>query len=1235
MAYAYPSIDPAAFTTSLALRQSGSREGLRKLSDGGKDVISQFKTKINEDDIYIDFLQERIRVEKNYIDGLRRLYDRTNAIDSLHDDAPPPRAKTPKPSTRIAWAEVRDYTLREIQSREAMKESLQLNVVTELVKLKEEQIRIRHALRDNIKLANEKYDAHAKHMLPKAKKAYIQKCNALEDHKRQEAAVAAQARLLSTPSPSSPVNTPLQEHPFAVSAGPAYTSPPTVTAPLAPSSNPALDSHVPPPAAAPSHTFSPRKDASAERSFGNRLRASSGSGAAGLGAETKPKDMFNDIAAQGKKGFSAFMQKLGGDKDKEKEKDDVVLGGVEGEGLQRRGTGATARDAAKAMGAVRGARVKREADEADKVYRQAVFDLESLRLRREKLNTSAIASLEEFDEQLGSKLQVAMEIYMDTMHGTAATMAQATEVAREAVDRINLEQDMYLFRRKLRDELSTIKTAPVPYENFYVGPCRSLIFGVSLTDYDFARGDGSDRGAPPVIVEKCIAAIDERGLDSEGIYRVSGRHAGVQKLVQGVEKDEGRFVFEGKDDVFSVASVLKQYLRELPEPVFPLPHPERVKHTENRESHISSNFSALRGRLRRLPPIHQTTFQAIIEHLGRVQAHAGTNKMGAKNLAVVFNTVLFGQDQMPSDGNVLTMNQGKDTVLEDLITFSDLLFAAESPIQAPNVLPPGSALSRSGVISYHPVDDGPIPGSSRTKIKISQPGETPRETPSGTPKDTPGGSPVGAEQEKEREVEGEGSAVGTTSTAMAVEMGIGVGERDAHHVVGAGAYGERPATDRSLSSDSGGLVVGNPFKEKMEEVEQEREAWTQDKELELLFDPSLIPASMREGLADDIHIRPLASTDLLRNHFELLNDLRQSPALAPSLYNAIFTHLRASPAPGTYFIVVFVDKVTDQLVASGTLVVERKYINGGGAAGHLEDIVVAERMQGRRLGGRLVVGLREMAVGLGCYKVILDCKEAKIPFYEKCGFHKRSAGMAYYVGSEDHSTDASPAISPFNPAATMLLSTRGPNDTLAPPALSRSLTPLTIPDDDPTPRIAQDSQFTSRSSSRSSFSHIGGGPITHAIPIPEDAHTSDGEGPGSPKTFTSTSSGTGIGGVTYRFPTTADESVLPAWAAEGLGSKALSHPGQGAAAVAATVKAMTEGISGLSMLKADASSSPGSGEGHTRSRSGSGKGLGALSAESGVSSPEAGSPEERRRKAGTPLPPGAAPASTTAEPERI
>lgn len=132
-----------------------------------------------------------------------------------------------------------------------------------------------------------------------------------------------------------------------------------------------------------------------------------------------------------------------------------------------------------------------------------------------------------------------------------------------------------------------------------------------------------------------------------------------------------------------------------------------------------------------------------------------------------------------------------------------------------------------------------------------------------------------------------------------------------------------------------------------------------------------------------LQVRPLSSTDLMRSHFSLLADLTSSPPIAPSTYAAIFQHLRSSP--NTYYITVIVDNSDDQLVAAGTLFIERKHIHAGGSSGHIEDIVVSSRTQGKGLGIKLVRGLKEMAEGLGCYKTILDCQEGKVGFYEKCG----------------------------------------------------------------------------------------------------------------------------------------------------------------------------------------------------------------------------------------------------------
>ena len=64
-----------------------------------------------------------------------------------------------------------------------------------------------------------------------------------------------------------------------------------------------------------------------------------------------------------------------------------------------------------------------------------------------------------------------------------------------------------------------------------------------------------------------------------------------------------------------------------------------------------------------------------------------------------------------------------------MITHADALFSLDDVPHARGVLPPGSAITRAGNISYRPVEDGPKPGSSRTKIQILKPGEDKPKSP--------------------------------------------------------------------------------------------------------------------------------------------------------------------------------------------------------------------------------------------------------------------------------------------------------------------------------------------------------------------------------------------------------------------------------------------------------------------------------------------------------------------------
>ena len=62
----------------------------------------------------------------------------------------------------------------------------------------------------------------------------------------------------------------------------------------------------------------------------------------------------------------------------------------------------------------------------------------------------------------------------------------------------------------------------------------------------------------------------------------------------------------------------------------------------------------------------------------------------------------------------------------------------------------------------------------------------------------------------------------------------------------------------------------------------------------------------------------------------------------------------------------------------------------------MEDIVVGGDMRGQGLGQRLIKVLKEIAWANGCYKIILDCQESKVSFYENCGFERRGVQMAVY-----------------------------------------------------------------------------------------------------------------------------------------------------------------------------------------------------------------------------------------------
>jgi glucosamine-phosphate N-acetyltransferase len=135
-----------------------------------------------------------------------------------------------------------------------------------------------------------------------------------------------------------------------------------------------------------------------------------------------------------------------------------------------------------------------------------------------------------------------------------------------------------------------------------------------------------------------------------------------------------------------------------------------------------------------------------------------------------------------------------------------------------------------------------------------------------------------------------------------------------------------------------------------------------------------------------IVIRPMNAVDLRRGFLETVRALRETNLTEEQAVEVFRRRMRNK-------VRTFVALIDGRVVGTASLLIEPKFIHNGGVTGHIEDVAVHPECQGRGIGALLVERLLEESRKEGCYKVILDCADKVIPFYEKLGFHKWERAM--------------------------------------------------------------------------------------------------------------------------------------------------------------------------------------------------------------------------------------------------
>ncbi|XP_028286223.1 unconventional myosin-IXa-like isoform X7 [Parambassis ranga] len=153
-------------------------------------------------------------------------------------------------------------------------------------------------------------------------------------------------------------------------------------------------------------------------------------------------------------------------------------------------------------------------------------------------------------------------------------------------------------------------------------------FGVELSRLT------SEERTVPQLVEKLINYIEMHGLYTEGIYRKSGSTNKIKELRQGLDTDVSSVNLDDYN-IHVIASVLKQWLRDLPSPLMTFELYEeflRAMGQPDKREMIRGVYSVID----QLSRTHLSTLERLIFHLVRIALQEETNRMSANALAIVF-----------------------------------------------------------------------------------------------------------------------------------------------------------------------------------------------------------------------------------------------------------------------------------------------------------------------------------------------------------------------------------------------------------------------------------------------------------------------------------------------------------------------------------------------------------------------------------------------------------------------
>ncbi|TMS36793.1 hypothetical protein L596_003875 [Steinernema carpocapsae] len=208
--------------------------------------------------------------------------------------------------------------------------------------------------------------------------------------------------------------------------------------------------------------------------------------------------------------------------------------------------------------------------------------------------------------------------------------------------------------RALSRLLPTVEKSVVDHD-------KRPVFGCSLRDHLY-----STRREIAEVIEACCTALSKH-FNERGLFRVNGNNNRIRRLKAAFDAHELTGLDDYTHDPHSICSVLKCYLRELPEPLMTNDlHSAWIAAARFEPEERVEEVAKI---LRRLPDENRRNLAYLIRFLQLMINYESATMMNAGNLSIVFGPNLFG-----CGNGSETDNMCGSRIVETLLTHPDYFF---------------------------------------------------------------------------------------------------------------------------------------------------------------------------------------------------------------------------------------------------------------------------------------------------------------------------------------------------------------------------------------------------------------------------------------------------------------------------------------------------------------------------------------------------------------------------------